>query len=149
MTLWRYCFALVLCSILAGCSDRPALGRVKGIVTLDDTPLARATLTFETTGARPATATVVNGEIVEVTTFDKGDGVPVGRHQVAVDATEDAGNSGTANPGDTKPPGANYMVGKSLIPTRYNDPSTSGLTAEIKKGDNWVEFKLTSQPPKP
>src|SRR5262245_13443642 len=128
--------ALVLCLGLAGCSDRPTLGKVKGTVTLDDKPLPRATLTFETTGARPATATVVNGEIVEATTFDKGDGVPVGTHRVVVDATEDASSTGTANPGEARKPAANNMVGKSLIPARYNDPSTSGLTAEIKRGDN-------------
>jgi hypothetical protein len=150
MTLSRSCVvALVLCPLLAGCPDRPALGKLRGTVKLDNRPLARATLTFEATGARPATATVVNGEIVEATTYDTGDGVPVGQHRVAVDATEEAGASGAANPGDAKAPGANYMVGRSLIPARYNDPSTSGLTADIKKGDNWVEFNLTSQPPKP
>ncbi len=40
------------------------------------------------------------------------------------------------------------MSGKSLIPSGYNDPTTSGLTADIVAGENSVEFKLSSAGPK-
>ena len=138
--------AAAVCALAAGCSDRPALAPVKGTVTLDGKPLAAGSITFEAKGLRPATGKIVNGEIVELTTYDAGDGVPVGQHKVSVTATEDPASAVVANPGDAKAPKANYMVGKSLIPARYNDPSTSGLTADIKKGENAVEFKLTSAP---
>jgi hypothetical protein len=39
------------------------------------------------------------------------------------------------------------MSGKSLIPAAYNDPSTSQLTAEIQKGENTIEIKLSSRGP--
>lgn len=135
---------VAVCALAAGCSDRPALAPVKGTVTFDGKPLAAGSITFEAKSVRPATGKIVNGEIVELTTYDPGDGVPVGQHKVSITATEDAASAVVPNPGDAKAPKANYMVGKSLIPARYNDPATSGLTAEIKKGENTVEFKLTS-----
>jgi hypothetical protein len=142
------CFPLVaLCLLLAGCSDRPKLGKVKGTVTLDGKPLAKGSITFESPDARPATGTIVNGEIVDVSTYDPQDGVPVGQHKVAISATEDAASGVTANPGDARQT-TDYMVGKSLIPASYNDPDSSGLTADIKSGENTVEFKLLSSPAK-
>jgi hypothetical protein len=135
-----------LCLLSAGCSDRPKMAEVKGTVTLDGKPLPAGTVTFEMKGERPATAKIVNGKITEVTTFDPGDGVPVGQHRVAIAASEDTAAL-AANPGDPTPKG-NYMVGKSLIPAAYNNPDTSGLTAEIKPGENTVEFKLFSSGPK-
>ena len=73
----------------------------------------------------------------------------MGAHRVAIAASKDAAAVVAGNPGDAKQPKGNYMVGKSLIPTAYNDPNTSGLTAEIKSGENTVEFKLFSTGPKP
>lgn len=139
-----------LALLAAGCgSDRPELARVKGTVTLDGKPLSKGTITFEAVGKRPATGTIENGQITEVTTYDAGDGVPVGSHKIAISATEAPASAVVANPGEAKAPRADYMTGKSLIPTRYNDPTASGLTAEIKSGENTVEFKLTSKPTGP
>ena len=143
--LSRY-LVLILAACTAGCGDgRVALAPVKGTVTLDGKPLASGSLTFESPGQRPATAKIVRGEIVEVTTYETGDGVPLGTHQVAVWSNEEAASAVTANPGEGKV-GANYMVGRSLLPARYNDPATSGLSVEIKPGENVVAFQLTSKP---
>jgi hypothetical protein len=143
-TIWIYVIALNL-PITIGCSGRPPLAKVKGKVTLDDKPLAKGTIIFETAGQRPATGRIENGEIVEISCYQTGDGVPVGSHKVAISATEDAASAVVENPGGGKAPGGNYMSGKSLIPLYYNDPNMSGLTAEIKPGDNMLEFKLKSQ----
>lgn len=133
--------------VLAGCSGGPKLAKVTGTVTLDGKALPRGTLTFEAPGQRPATATVVDGQITEATTFKPGDGVPVGAHKVAVSATVDPGPAISANPGEaSRPSGGNYMGGKSLIPTRYNNPETSGLTAEVGPGDTALKFELKSTP---
>src|SRR5436309_58646 len=111
---------------VGGCgSGRAALAPVKGTITLDGKPLAKGTITFETTGKRPATGKIVNGEIVEMTTYVTGDGAPLGTHKVAVWASEEAASAVVPNPGEEKI-GANYMSGKSLIPALYNDPNTSG-----------------------
>jgi len=118
---------------------------LKGTVTLDGKALTKGTIRFESPNHRPATGKIVNGEIVELTTFTDGDGVPVGPQKVAIWAAEDADSAVVANPGESKK-GANYMSGKSLIREIYNNPDTSGFTAEIKPGENVVEFKLSSDP---
>jgi len=138
------CVALFF-PLLAGCGGKPKLAPVQGTVTLDGAPLKNGSITFESPGNRPATAKIVDGKIVEATTFEPNDGVAVGSHKVAISANEEAASAVAANPGDSINPGANYMGGKSIIPARYNNPETSQLTAEIKPGDNGVEFKLTSK----
>jgi len=120
---------------------------VKGTVTHDGKPLANGTIRFEMTGQRPATGKIVNGEIVEMTTFKTNDGVPIGSHRIAIWASEEAGSAVVANPGESKM-GENYMSGKSLIHADYNNPDTSGLTAEIKSGENVVNLKLLRDPSK-
>jgi hypothetical protein len=132
-------------ALAAGCSGGPTLGKVTGTVTLDDKALPKGTITFETAGQRPATARVENGQIVEATTYKAGDGVPVGSHTLSISAFDDAASAVADDPGKGKAPGSNYMTGKSLVPARYNDPSTSGLTAVIKPGSNPLELKLTSK----
>lgn len=145
----RTCAAVALCVLVVGCSDRPKLAKVKGTVTIDGKPLPYGTVTFEAKGLRSATGKIVNGEITEVTTYDPGDGAPVGNHRVVVTANAEPGAAVVANPGDAPkgPPKADYMSGKSLIPAAYNNPDTSGLTAEIKSGENTVELKLLSSGP--
>lgn len=148
--LLRACAALALCALAAGCSDRPKLAKVKATVTLDGKPLAFGTVTLEAKGMRAATGKVVNGEVAEFTTYDAGDGAPVGTHRVTVTANAEPGPATAANPGDTPKGGApkgDYMSGKSLIPSAYNSPDTSGLSAEVKSGDNVLEFKLLSSGP--
>jgi len=146
----RACAVVVLCALAAGCSDRPKLAKVKATVTLDGKPLAYGTVTLEAKGLRPATGKIVNGEVVEFTTYDQGDGASVGSHRVAVTANAEPGPAVTANPGDAPKggePKSDYMSGKSLIPAAYNNPDTSGLTAEVKSGENALEFKLQSSGP--
>lgn len=138
---------ILLASVLSGCGGGPKLAAVKGTVTLDDKPLVKGTITFETEGQRPATGRIVNGEIVELTTYKAGDGVPLGAHRVAITATADAASAVTPDPGKGKGPGADYMVGKSLIPEAYNDPVRSKLTAQVEAGENTVAFKLSSKGP--
>lgn len=142
--------ALLICPLtLTGCSDKPKMAKVKGTVTLDGKPLPFGTVTFEAKGLRSATGKIVNGEITEVTTYDPGDGAPVGSHRIAVTANAEPGSAVQANPGDppAKAPKGDYMSGKSLIPSAYNDPATSGLTADITSGENNVELKLSSSGP--
>ena len=149
-TLW--CLAAALAGPLAGCGPRgPALAEVSGTVTLDGRPLERGTITFEATGLRAATARIVDGRIVEATTHRANDGVPVGRQRIAVFSRAEpvALKPGTA-PAKASPGSAAFppsMTGPSLLPARYNDPATSGLTATISPGQNTLSLELHRRPP--
>jgi hypothetical protein len=140
--------AVIMTTTMAvGCGPRhPAMAAVVGTVTLDGEPLAHGTLTFEATGMRPATARIVDGRIVEATTFRTGDGVPVGTHAIAVFAREEAPVKTATDPGK-QAFAADGMVGRSLLPRRYNHPATSGLAATIASGSNTLSLTLTRDPP--
>lgn len=146
---WLLVLSVVWLLTCVGCgrSDRPPLGRIAGTVQYNGQPLASGTIIFEVPNARSAHGTIAEGKIVDVTTYDSGDGVPVGEARLAVFAT-DAGGGAAASPAAT--PDAktvidqNYMgSGRSLIPQRFNDPATSGLTWSIKAGENVVDLQLS------
>ncbi len=138
----------VLLGLALGCggSGHGPLGKVEGTVTLEGQPIAEGTIIFEVTGARPATGQISAGKIVDVTTYDPNDGVPVGEAAVAIFATAVASPELTtpANPDETSKLGKDYMGGnaQSLIPKKYNNPATSELTCTIESGQNEVNFDL-------
>jgi hypothetical protein len=66
-------------------------------------------------------------------TFAPNDGAAIGTHKVAVVAFEG------------EPKGPEAAAAKLIVPQRYANPETSGLTIEVKPdGDNSPELKLTS-----
>ena len=132
----------LILSMLPGCSqsDRSPLGKVSGTVSYRGRPIASGTLIFEVRGARSAYGKIVAGKIAEVTTYKTGDGAPLGQAAIAVFATEpDASAPNPPGPGDNN---QGYLSGKSVIPAKYSDPSTSGLTHEIIAGDNNLTLDL-------
>jgi hypothetical protein len=146
------CLACLVTSAGCGGSGRAPLGQVTGTVNYKGSPITSGTIIFEVSGARSANGKIVDGQITEVTTYDPHDGVPVGQARIAVFATG-AGVSSPAetpaatpgDPGSAIAFGENYMGAgaRSLIPDKYNDPAKSGLTWEIKKGQNTVTLDLT------
>jgi len=147
ITVSHWMSALVLCCSLSACSssDRTKTHPVSGEVTLDGTPVKEGKIIFESSAARPASGRIVEGKILDVTTYEVGDGIPLGPHKVAVFITQAPGTAvKTKNPGEN--PQVDYMGGKSLIPARYNNPETSGFTAEVTPtGKNHFEFSLLSR----
>lgn len=131
-TAWNLLIILMMGA--AGCGeklDRPDLVQVTGAVTYNDKPLPQGVIVFLPAKGRPASGAIKDGQIVDVTTYDKtGDGIAPGAYQVTVQSLD-------------KPGADMYTATKSLIPTRYNDPVKSGLTADIKPGDNSpLKFEL-------
>jgi hypothetical protein len=141
-----------LLATLAGCGPRgPVLGQVSGTVTLDGRPLDQGTIIFEATGLRPATARILDGRIVEATTNRPNDGVPVGHQRIAVFSRAQAVVADPRAPSERTGPGTAAfppsMGGRSLLPARYNDPATSGLSATIQAGSNSLSLELHRHPP--
>jgi hypothetical protein len=134
----------------SGCGSHPSLGMVSGTVTFKGHPLDRGAIVFEVAGSRPATGKVVAGRICEVTTFEPNDGVPQGTARIAVFATQARAEESRTNETETsaRPPlglPRDYMGmnQKPLIPLRYSDPASSGLSCKIAKGTNVIQLDLT------
>jgi hypothetical protein len=119
--------------VTAGCGgQKSSLGTVHGTVTLNDKPLASGNIVTLPDAGRGAHGTIRDGRF-ELGTESTSDGAVIGAHRVAVSANEPGSGSGPE-----------AIAGKSLVPTRYSSTAASGLTIEVKAGNNTPELKLTS-----
>ena len=144
------CLILSLAAILfSGCGpSRPPLGKVEGTVLCNGDPIKVGAIVFAVAGTRDASGLIENGIIKDVTTFSKGDGVPVGEARIAVIVLEDPPppvSTPRIVTDPTKPSADTPMIGgrKFAIPVKYVNPETSGLTVMIKKGSNTIDLELT------
>lgn len=129
----------LLLTLLAGCSgnsDQLPTGEVYGKVTYKGEPLTMGSVTFIPEG----TGKAASGEIREdgtftLSTYSEGDGATIGKHGVMIISERDTS--------DLPAESAEANVDLSLIPEKYGmSPQTSGLTAEVKEGDNEINFDL-------
>lgn len=134
-----------------GCGSHQAqLGKVRGTVRYNKAPVAAGSLVFEVTGARPGHAKIVDGEIVSAGTYEADDGIAVGQVKIAVFAVRPSG--ATTTPSAAKRPttpqealarGVNYAASSgSMLPKKFCDPATSGLSCKIVPGDNRLTLDL-------
>jgi hypothetical protein len=135
--LFSNCFVAVHVVVLtatlcSGCGQKSSLGRVHGKVTLDGQPVPSGSVVTLPPAGRGAHGIIKNGEF-ELGTVGENDGAVLGIHKAAVNATEPS--QGT---------GPEAVAGKSLLPVRYANPETSGLTIEVKAGDNTPTLELKS-----
>jgi len=133
----------------AGCSGKPPDNRPKrvpfsGKVTLDGKPVEGATVVLAPeSGSGPAASGMTNAEgLVAFTTFESGDGAVPGTYAVTVTKTSfPDGAPLTAEDPNYDPSTAVVAVvkgAKELLPVKYKTAKTSGLTVEVKNGENAV-----------
>jgi hypothetical protein len=129
---WACKGTLILVLLLAvGCSGG-GVGRVAGQVTLDGQPLDQGAVVFQDTtrGISVNAALQRDGSYV-ARTHDQA-GLPPGTYQVAIAArTFGTGEAPliAGPPSATAPP-------PSVIPAKYQDVATSGLSVTVKPGAN-------------
>lgn len=125
---------MVNVALVAGCSEsEPDYVPVRGQVFYKDKPLGQGVVMFQPTNGPPARGTIQPDGTFELETPGKGSGARVGTNRVRISARE-----------MPKDPGGEIGLGRLLIPARYNDITTSGLTAEVKAGsDEPFVFRLT------
>jgi len=110
---------------LAGCgsTDRPELASVSGRVTLDDQPLAGAMIAFQPEAGQASRGVTDADGRYELIYLRDIRGAVLGHHKVTITtATENAP--------------------QERLPARYH--AQSELTAEVKEGDNPIDFALRS-----
>lgn len=126
----------VIAIIAAGCtkSDNPKTYPANGKVTYRGQAVANGiVLLTPTESGHAATGSLEKDGTFHLTTFQKGDGAVPGKYHVAVQAfpAEGAGL-----------PGAEFAGKPPPVPLKYMSAASSGLIAEIKAGDNHLEFSL-------
>jgi Carboxypeptidase regulatory-like domain len=141
--------------VLTGCSNssRPPTYRVTGTVTMQGKPVAGAAITFVPTGADGEAASAItdsDGKYA-LTTWRAGDGARPGEYRVKVSKQEQT----TVDPSkmvknlsieeeqkiyvENKKPSP---PAKSLVPSKYQDESSSGLSHTVPKGSSTFDIEL-------
>lgn len=148
----RPCAALLLAAVVAaaGCGPgRPELAPVEGVVRFAGKPVEQGVVTFYPAAGRPATGSLGPGGRYRLTTYESGDGALVGAHKVVIEAAlvrnaapppasfaEEVSQSQVARP-------AAAPKVEWLAPEKYSQIATSNLEADVKPGDNVIDFNLS------
>lgn len=110
---------------------------VHGKITIDGKPLETGRVRFFPERGRVAAGDLQSDGIYTLTTYADGDGAVLGNHRVSVEARTAAQQVSIES---------DDVPGNFLIPARYADEAKSGLTFEVKSGeDNQANFDLRSQ----
>lgn len=135
VSLLRWGMAVaVVCHVGCQGGDRPPLGRVSGVVTLDGEPLAGMEISFTPQSGRPSLGVTDAAGRYELTYVGATKGAKVGRHRVTIaaplpDLDDEKQPSGGGRP--------------ASLPPRYN--TQTELTADVKGGSNTLDFSLESK----
>lgn len=114
---------------------RPPVFKTRGLVTWNGIPAPGATVSLHSHSHNVAATGITNdrGEFV-LTTWRYGDGAVVGDHKVSVE---------TLVPWNPAAPEVEY---KNVMPAKYQNPETSGLTATISdRGPNTLSFDVVGR----
>ena len=143
-------------TVVAGCSD-DGFGRqrysVHGTVTYKGEKLAKGQIAFvpEAQGGQAASGPIEDG-YYSLSTLTPGDGALPGKYKVTVDARDfDVEKVRSAARAKGLPPNAALpqdlsakarKEAKNKIPTKYNLPTTTDLTADVEARSNTKDFEL-------
>jgi hypothetical protein len=118
----------------AGCGPTEPLARISGKVTFEGAPVQEGLIVFSSTELGVHIMAKINDGSYRVVT-ERGVGLPPGDYQVAI-----------------SPPLIDHPVGPILepprpvvyrdIPNRYHDIQTSGLSTELREGENVKDFEM-------
>jgi hypothetical protein len=155
-TILGCCVAMALC-VFSGCGPSgPELAPATGVVKYKGAPLEGASVSFWAEKAANAASGVTDAEGKFTLTTNGEPGAPLGKGQISISKKTGGQIKMTAEEMKTKmqSKGPSFMTDmykeakdevKSLIPERYANYSSSGLTAEVKKGaaNDLGTFELT------
>ena len=134
--------------LLTGCGSSKT-GSVTGTVTLDGSPVAKAGVAFRPQdGGRMSTGETNEQGQFTLTCYERNDGAIPGIHDVTVtkfeepklDLPDDADSLDAAFAASKAP----RPKRKWLVPEKFSDKSTSGLTFTVERGSNTANFDLQS-----
>ncbi len=125
--------------------DGPVTYPVSGAVMLGGQELEGATVNFQgADGSRSAVGVTDGRGRYELTTFTAGDGAVSGEYRVTITKYEIPPEAFTADDDDDGPVpgGGQETLPKNVLPERYANAQTSGLTATVVEGSNTFDFQI-------
>lgn len=137
--------------VLSGCGEggdkwteaRPETFPTAGTVTFKDQPVEGATVVFTPVGHENGAVGLTDAEgRFELRTFEPNDGAVAGDYKVAIRKVEVI-SSGADEPPATPDPTPEPLKERSLLPERYGNAASSGLTKTVEEGENQFAFELT------
>jgi len=147
-----------------GCKPAGLSGLVKleGVIYLDDERIDEARITFSPEPGQPepiraASAISRSNGSFTATTLNFNDGIYPGKYRISVEKVEVTDlrtpeqkardEAPVYDPNPSIPPTPeNWLQQKPIVPVKYNDFNSSGLTVEVgKSGQRNFEIRLTSQ----
>ena len=133
---------LLLLLLLPGCKEGPETAPARGTVYYNDQPLPYGSIMFQPERGQPATGQIQSDGTFEMASFRPGDGATVGPQKVRINCYS------SQAPGEqAKPVAGERSIGRLLIPQQYTSFEMSGLTADVKSGENEpFDFRLTGPP---
>jgi hypothetical protein len=115
-----------LIPLIAGCANsEPEYVPVRGQVLYRDKPLTSGVVMFQPSHGPPARGTIQSDGAFDLTTPGRADGARIGLNHVRISSREAPAEKG-----------GEIAMGRLLIPDRYADFASSGLTAEVKPAGN-------------
>jgi hypothetical protein len=118
---------------LAGCGGGSGTVPVRGTVTYKGKSVPSGTVTFIPDAGPHATGEIGPDGSYTLTTYKAGDGAVPGSYKVVVVAMEDTSNRLPEERASLPPP---------IVPTKYTSVATTDLTAQVKDGENTIDFEL-------
>jgi hypothetical protein len=122
-------FWLLITAAIVGCHKDPAMAQVTGKVMYNGKPLEFGSVTFQPAAGQPAQGDIQSDGTFALSTYRQNDGAVIGVHKIRIASFESQRPNAVKNPGE-------QSLGASLIPLKYTFFDQSGLSAEVKPGDN-------------
>ena len=130
------CLAIVLVAS-AGCgSGKKKTCIVRGKVTYDGKVVPNGTITFFPTEGPSASGEIQPDGSYTLTTYVAGDGAVEGAYTVVIVAMRDESGRLPEERNPLPPP---------IVPNKYTSAATSDLRAEVKAGENTLNFHLEKE----
>jgi hypothetical protein len=138
------CLIIMYSCVVAGCgAGASSIAPVSGSIRVNGQPLKLGRICFYPEKGRPAIGEIGADGTYRLTTVQTGDGATMGKHRVTIEAVEVIGAPKTmaeesAQAGKTAPP----ATVKWFAAERFSRVQSTDLEAEVKPGDNQINFNL-------
>ena len=133
-------FLILISLIITGCSgDDRGLAPVSGTVLFNGKPLPNAGIIFtpDEDNTRVGVGSTDKDGKYKLTSFQINDGAKIGKYAITIRAEE--GGDSKLKPADA----LDFVRGKIITPLKYSRPENSGLTAEVARKNNVIDFQLS------